>query len=257
MRQIKSLLFDMAGTLADIPIGDNWDKVTYDGISLVNKIIGLNNILNDKELYEVSSEFVESKRILRKKAKSTLQEFPIDIQLKNYLIHILGEKEKLKTFINNLNINSELLSKMDEAFIQTELDIIIPFNNLNSTLKNLSEKYDLYLLSNNVSTILVIEILKKLNVTKYFKQIIVSKDIGYRKPHKLFLDYVIDKTNISVNSSVMIGDRLTQDIKMADDFGMQSVFVTIADHEDNNNASGINYTYKIDDLKELNKIFLL
>ena len=123
-------------------------------------------------------------------------------------------------------------------------------------MRKLSEKYDLYLLSNNVSRRLVIDIVDKIGCAHCFKDIFVSEDCGHRKPHINFLDYVTSKTGLNPDECVMIGDRLTQDIRMANLHNLKSIYAAMVDHEDNDGAHGEYYDYMIHDFKELEEIFL-
>jgi putative hydrolase of the HAD superfamily len=141
--------------------------------------------------------------------------------------------------------------ELEMLFVSTELEIAVKFPDAPKMLEELKKDYDLYLLSNNVSDILVRQITEKCGINGFFKEVFVSSDIAYRKPHRIFINEVISRTGLLPQDCIMIGDRLSQDIIMANDTGMQSVFAAMVDHEDNHGMYHISYTWYIETLAEL------
>ena len=257
LRNSKALYFDMAGTICDIPItSENWESINIDGINKVMEYLGYNEVLSSEESRELINHFIDSKKNLRKRAKTTLEESAISDQLTNFMQYAekqypaVAEKRALK------GLTESDIQAMDKLFVSPELDITIPFEGVVESLEKLAEKYDLYLLSNNVSRQLVIDIVEKIGCTHCFKDIFVSEDCGYRKPHINFIDYVTLKTKLKPENCVMIGDRLTQDIRMANLHNLKSIYAAMVDHEDNGEAHHEYYDYIIHDFKELEDIFL-
>ncbi|WP_019242222.1 MULTISPECIES: YjjG family noncanonical pyrimidine nucleotidase [Bacillus] len=80
-------------------------------------------------------------------------------------------------------------------------------------IKNLHCSYDLYIVTNGVSTTQY-KRLKDSGLFPMFKDIFVSEDIGYQKPMKEYFDYVIEHIpNFTIEKALIIGDSLTSDIK--------------------------------------------
>lgn len=61
---------------------------------------------------------------------------------------------------------------------------------------------------------------------KYFKQVIVSDGLGYRKPDKRIFDYAFEKSGATAENSIMIGDDYGPDVLGAKAMGMDQVYFT-------------------------------
>jgi HAD superfamily hydrolase (TIGR01662 family) len=237
---MKYLFFDLGGTLCDIPVHDKWTKITKEGAKKALRNLSIPEV----KLNEFSNDFTTIKSKLRTRAKDTLEEFEIKTQFKEFL-----NSKKIK-------VSYDKLVQLERDFISTELKISYLFSDTKDTLNQLSKNYEMYILSNNVSRVLVEEILRINNIQNYFKKIYVSSDIGFRKPHVNFIKYVLNDLAVKPSQCVMIGDRLDQDIKMANESGIPSIFIDIIYHPDNLNKESIKPNFKIKSLKELKKILL-
>lgn len=97
------------------------------------------------------------------------------------------------------------------------------FNGAAEVLGYLKEKYHLHIISNGFKeTTLTKMELSGLN--PYFKNVIISEDVGVNKPSPLIFEYALDKAKATKSESVMIGDSLEADIKGAQDFGIKAIF---------------------------------
>ncbi len=92
--------------------------------------------------------------------------------------------------------------------------------------------------------------LKNSGIDKYFIEVITSEGSNSLKPHKEIFDYAFAKTKAARAESIMIGDSLEVDIQGAMDAGIDQVFVNHI-----NAPAGINPTYTVYSLKELESIF--
>ncbi|WP_335112117.1 HAD family hydrolase [Nostoc sp.] len=105
--------------------------------------------------------------------------------------------------------------------------------------KNL-EKWHLYdviptlrdAIENNYKNIILLnhildlhEIIDKLNIAKYFKEIYTSEKIGYEKPNLKFYAHVINDLKIEKTECVMIGDSYNADIAGALRANIQAILV--------------------------------
>ena len=122
-------------------------------------------------------------------------------------------------------------------------------------LAGLSKKYRLFILCNNASSVLVKKILDEEGIASYFGGVFVSAELGVRKPHKQFLGLVLGKIKEGKENCVMIGDRLNQDIRMANDAGIPSIHITLREHEDNKGEKG-KFDYSVRSIKELERLLL-
>jgi HAD superfamily hydrolase (TIGR01549 family) len=246
-----ALLFDLAGTLCDIPIGDKWEQVNHDGIAAVLDELGFTAAFSAADRETLAARFVEEKKRLRKDAKVTFREYEVKEQLRGFFAELAAEGGANGAWFKALAPDEPAWLRAETRFVEPELAITIPFPEAGPVLDRLAKDYPLYLLSNNVSRVLVEGILAKCGLEGRFKAVFVSSDIGFRKPHRKFIDAVIAGTGLEPGACVMIGDRLGQDIKMAQDFGMLSVYAAMVEHEDNEGVEGVRWNAKIGALGEL------
>ncbi len=96
----------------------------------------------------------------------------------------------------------------------------------------------------------------KLGISRYFDAVIVSGDIGWRKPHEKIFKDTLDKLQVKGEEAVFIGDCPLEDIKGAREVGMRTVFVKSQFYgEDDLNASGEKPDFVAADLKEICRNF--
>ncbi len=92
---------------------------------------------------------------------------------------------------------------------------------------------------------------------KYFKIIVCSSEVGISKPNKLIFKKALELSRCLPEESVMVGDRIDNDIIPAKSIGMNTIFIKkglsiYQNLEDKNKI--INWV--INDLVELTKIFI-
>ena len=62
------------------------------------------------------------------------------------------------------------------------------------------------------------------NLNPYFKNVIISEDVGINKPDKAIFEYALDKAKALKPESIMIGDSIEADIRGAQGFGIEAIF---------------------------------
>ena len=95
-------------------------------------------------------------------------------------------------------------------------------------LETLREKYALGLLSNFTHAPAAMEIINRLGLTPLFNVILISGAIGYRKPHPLVFDKLIDQLDVEKTQALFVGDEPDADIQGAIRAGIQPVWTTYA-----------------------------
>ena len=88
------------------------------------------------------------------------------------------------------------------------------------------------------------------DLSKYFQHIFISEEIGHPKPNSEFFEHIFSKLPHK-ESTIIIGDSLTSDIKGGNDFGIDTCWFN---PNKRNNKSGIIPTFEIYDLAELKRI---
>jgi len=90
-------------------------------------------------------------------------------------------------------------------------------------LDYLQQKYELHIISNGFkeSTLTKMSVC---NLNPYFKNVIISEDVGVNKPDRRIFEYALEKANAGKNESIMIGDSLEADVRGALDFGIKAIY---------------------------------
>lgn len=79
-------------------------------------------------------------------------------------------------------------------------------------LTRLYKKYDLYIASNGTASVQNRRI-RESGITKYFKDIFISENIGHNKPQREFFDYCFERIEgFEKDKTIIIGDSLSSDI---------------------------------------------
>lgn len=97
------------------------------------------------------------------------------------------------------------------------------FPQAHNTLKYLTGKYELHLISNGFSESTEIKITNT-NLAQYFSTVVISERVGFNKPNKAIFEFALKGACASKDESVMIGDSLEADIRGALNFGMSAIY---------------------------------
>jgi putative hydrolase of the HAD superfamily len=90
-------------------------------------------------------------------------------------------------------------------------------------LDYLHGRYELAIITNGFKEVQFDKI-KKSELSKYFRKIFISEDIGAQKPGKKIFEYALKSMNAPKKSSLMIGDSWEADIIGARNFGIDQVY---------------------------------
>lgn len=144
---------------------------------------------------------------------------------KNYqILNSLGrvtEKEVYKDLSLLLNISEEDLEKIDMLLLESH----ILDDETRETITKLYEKgYYLGIISNN-SIRNVEYILKRENIKKYFKKIVISEEIKERKPNiKVYLKAFEDIPKEKYNEIAFVSDELLEDLLGVKVLGVKTIW---------------------------------
>ena len=229
----KNYIFDLYGTLIDINTDESklsfWKKVT----SFIN-FNGANYQV--KELKQKYEEFCAlEKEKLMKKYDYEVYDIKIEKVFKQLYLYknIKPSKQLVVSTCQFFRIQSTKFLRLYDGVID-----------LLTSLKNKNKK--IYLLSNAQFEFTYYEMIA-LDIVKYFDGILISSNVGCCKPDIHFYDKLFKKYHLKKNESIMIGNDSTCDIKGANAFGIDSLYIysDISPKDDNKNE--INSTYKIMD----------
>ena len=208
---IKLVIFDLGSTL--VFFQGNWDRVINEATEMMSKEI-------------ISMGYPINQDALCKKYNAALQNYYIERDIDNLertTVTLLDEllQKNYGLFLTT----SELHQALDAFYLHTgdhwklEEDAI-------STLQALkADGYHLGLISNASYARDVYGQLEKNALEPYFEQVLVSAEVGYRKPHKFIFQQALDFFAIPPQEAVMIGDTLNADIIGSRRMGMKNIWI--------------------------------
>lgn len=196
---IKNIIFDLGGVILNID---------YNKTSLAFKEIGFSNFdeyYSQKEQTSIFNDLETGK---------------------------ISENE----FVSKIQENNDSLThdQIINAWNSMLLDLPIARIEL---IKNLSKKYNIYLLSNtnqihfqsfikNIKTVYGEDIL-----TPCFSKVYYSHEIGHRKPNKSCFEYVLENAGIPANETLFLDDSI-QHIHGASSCGLSTSFIDVKHGDD-------------------------
>jgi len=128
-----------------------------------------------------------------------------------------------KTFIQ-LGVHPELIpAQFEDDYVRLTPTRKNLFPGSEKVLAYLQQKYELHIISNGFkeSTLTKMEVS---GLNPYFKNVIISEDVGINKPDKAIFEYALDKAKALKPESIMIGDSIEADIRGAQEFGIEAIF---------------------------------
>lgn len=165
---------------------------------------------------------------------SSADEFILNYTLNNHALwadYHLGKvskellrAERFKRTFVQMGIVPELVPlQFEEDYVRLSPTKTNLFEGSLKVLEYLQQRYELHIITNGFKETTITKMnLSGLN--PYFKNVIISEDVGYNKPHQAVFRYALDKAKASKAESVMIGDSLEADIYGAQNFGMDAIF---------------------------------
>ena len=141
--------------------------------------------------------------------------------------------------------------ELAQTFESQFLDQILQYNDLVEgafeLLEYLSEKgYILHILSNGFEEVTYRKC-ELSGIKNYFKTITSADEINIRKPHPEIYRYALDKANVKIEESMMIGDDWIADVEGGKSFGLKVVFFDV--FNDNFDAEEVIVIKKLLELK--------
>ena len=143
--------------------------------------------------------------------------------------------EKLKTLrferfkeVSGLDFDVAEISKVYIDFLSQSDDL---FPGTVELLEELYKKYTLVLVTNGITSVQRGRI-KTTDTEKYFKDIVISEEVGVAKPDPKFFQIASEQCgNPPKENILMIGDSMTSDIQGAKNYGIASCLIVLPHKE--------------------------
>jgi FMN phosphatase YigB (HAD superfamily) len=111
------------------------------------------------------------------------------------------------------------------VFFQDFIDTLSLRESAKKLIKQTHQQCKIGLISNFTYAPVIYKSLRKLGIGEFFNVIVVSEEIGWRKPSPQIFQEALVKLNVSAEEAVYIGDSPIEDIKGASEAGLKTVFV--------------------------------
>ena len=92
-------------------------------------------------------------------------------------------------------------------------------------VKQSKEQCKVALISNFTHAPVIYKSLRKMGISEFFNVVVVSEEVGWRKPSAKIFQTALNKLQIEPFNAVYIGDSPIEDIKGAKEAGLKTVFV--------------------------------
>jgi HAD superfamily hydrolase (TIGR01549 family) len=125
-----------------------------------------------------------------------------------------------------VNSNDSRMRTALNVFFQDYVDSLELRPYAKKFLKKASGTFKLGLISNFTYAPVVYSSLRKLEISHYFNSIIVSGEVGWRKPHKKIFVEALQRLQVSAGEAVYIGDCPMEDVKGSLESGIRTVFIS-------------------------------
>ena len=220
-------------------------------------------------LFDADETLFDFKKTEREAFKNTMMEFGFDYD-ERYHFSIYKEintaiwKELEEGIITQEKLKIErfkrLNDKLNAGFDEEEFSKAYMINLGNGSflldgaielIEDLSSKYILSIVTNGL-TIVQERRVKNSVIAKYFKDIVISEEVGISKPNPEIFEYALSNIEgVNKNEILMIGDSLSSDIRGGINYGIDTCWFNSSQKE---NTSDVIPKYEISNLLDLKNI---
>ncbi len=116
-------------------------------------------------------------------------------------------------------------------------------------LVDLSGRYKLAIISNATSNVSRLA-LQESNLEQYFDVLVLSRDLGIRKPDPEIFNFTLQNLGVKSSEAVHVGDSLENDVQGAENVGMKTVWI-----RGDNKTRNIHPNFVISKVTELPSLF--
>ncbi len=225
MAKIRAVTLDFGGTLA---LGD-LDRESYRS-ELLNYLRSIGFSRSEAQFNSARNSMLEKLMKVRKRNRE------------------MRFEDLYQGFLFKLEIHPEswIIDYIHSLYARSfKIELV---NGVREVLRTLSEKYKLAIISNALSNVPRLAI-ERHDLARYFHTIVVSRDIGIRKPDPEIFYFTLNNLSVDVHEAVHVGDSLVDDVQGASSAGIKSIWIS-----NDKNDSLIKPDYTIRNLQEIANI---
>jgi HAD superfamily hydrolase (TIGR01549 family) len=111
------------------------------------------------------------------------------------------------------------------VFFQDFIDTLELRTGAKKLIKQTQEQCKVALISNFTYTPVIYKSLRAVGISELFNAVVVSEQIGWRKPSNQIFQFALNKLQVQAGEAVYIGDSPNEDIKGAKQAGLKTIFI--------------------------------
>jgi putative hydrolase of the HAD superfamily len=209
---IKAVIFDFIGTLTNVRGYSLEAAKLTTKMKLHKTIVNVGFKVDPKSFLEAYTQAHEKYRIIRyQKLVEVTNAIWISEALNNLAFKTTPDDLRIEIAVN--------------AFFEDYLNSMELRPCAKKMLKKVSTGYKLGLVSNFTYAPVIYAGLRKLSINQFFNAVLVSDEVGWRKPHPKIFHEALERLKVSAHETIYVGDSPLEDIKGAKATGMKTVFV--------------------------------
>lgn len=205
---IEAVIFDFMGTLAMVQEYSTKDPIEKMYESLVHDYSEI-DYTHFREVYDT----VHRKYMILR--YENLKE----------VTNAVGISETLNLLGFATKPGDEAVKKAVNVYFEDYLRSLTARSSALKTLRTLSDFYSLGLVSNFTYSPVIHAGLRRLRLNPYFDVILISQDVGWRKPLPKIFQEALKRLRRDAEETVFVGDNPLEDIQGAKKVGMKAVFI--------------------------------
>jgi len=217
MKKYSAVLFDLFDTLVMFEPsllpkvtlnGETWNSTAQHVFTRMRSSLG------EMEFTDFYEPFVESHRELLELRKKDLREYP--------------NRKRFEIFMEKMGLKGD--DGMLEKFVLSHMEglrgaMVYPEHHTEVLLYLKEKGYRLSVVSNFDHAPTARELLRKFGIVDFFEHIVISEEVGWRKPHRKIFEFALASLDESPSDVIFIGDDPEADIMGSSDCGIDSVWV--------------------------------
>jgi FMN phosphatase YigB (HAD superfamily) len=208
LADIKAVVFDFIGTLTSVK---NY-SLEASTLKLYKAIVEAGFSVDEEDFLSAYSRAHERYRLIR---YEELVEVTNGVWISDAL-NCLG----FKTSPGDARVKTAVNVFFEDYLSSLELNPCV-----RRMLVRLSKRYKLGLISNFTYAPVIYAALRRLGVSRFFRAVLVSEDVGWRKPDRKIFEEALRRLGVKTEETVYVGDSPVEDIGGGAAVGMRTIFV--------------------------------
>jgi HAD superfamily hydrolase (TIGR01549 family) len=204
----KAIIFDYIGTL-----------VNCRGYNMADSENTLYTSLYNAGFQVGKKEFLDAYEVAHKKYRI------VRYQQYREVTNAVWVAEALTSLGHEVTADDPRVKEALNMFFQDFINTLELREGAKPLLKEVAQEYRLGLISNFTYGPVIHKSLRKVGIDQFFNAMVVSDDIGWRKPSPIIFQDMLQRLQVMAAETVFVGDSPLEDIKGAMDMGMHTVFI--------------------------------